>query len=430
MILKLKNKVITIFSRVHRSIAFLPTLLILSFLGFALLLIQIENHEIGQWISGKLDTVIIKNSDTARAILTTIIGGLFSLVVFSFSMVMLLLSQASTSFSPRLLPGLISNKQHQFILGVFIGTIVFGLVTIINILPDSRGYGVPGMAVFISLLQSIASLGLFIYFLHSISQSIQINHILDRLYLESRQQLKDEIDPAEDAVKEQDTSQWNRIQGVKTGYLQSVDEKRVLNLAQNYSSRVHVLIPQGQFVTTGDSVVLSEKKLNEEQEEEILSCLQFDTEEMIDLNMDKGIQQITEIVVKAMSPGINDPKTAISGIDYLGDLFRLRLQLPDKKTIFDLDQEMEIYICNLSFESLLYATMSSIRTYVKHDPQVVLRLLRLIRIIMNAPELTPDRALIVKSELNALKEDALSAIENKRDRQKIQEAVSELETRS
>ncbi|MEN8817497.1 MAG: DUF2254 family protein [Nonlabens sp.] len=73
-------------------------------------------------------------------------GGI-SMLVFSFSMVMLLLSQAAANYSPRVLPNLISNRKHQYILGAFLATILYNIITVIGLEPKGDGYLLPGFSV-------------------------------------------------------------------------------------------------------------------------------------------------------------------------------------------------------------------------------------------------------------------------------------------
>src|SRR5690606_15243639 len=135
-----------------------------------------------RYLKEKLGLLIIDNADTARSLLSTLIGGVISLMVFSFSMVMILLNQASTNYSPRLLPGLISNKRHQFVLGFYIGTILFNILCLINVLPGDNPFQIPAFTILIAIMLGPVCLILFVFFIHSISEAIQINNILQRLY--------------------------------------------------------------------------------------------------------------------------------------------------------------------------------------------------------------------------------------------------------
>lgn len=174
------------FNTVQSKIAFYPTLLAVSGFLFALLMMYFEIHGISRKSMEIFPQLIVENGDTALTVLSACLGGLISLMVFSFSMVMLLLSQASSNYSPRLLPGLISNKKHQFILGIFLSSILYIIFTLFSIEPSDQKYALPGVSVLLGIVFTISCLVAFIYFIHNISQSIQINNILDTVFLESR----------------------------------------------------------------------------------------------------------------------------------------------------------------------------------------------------------------------------------------------------
>jgi len=108
------------FNTIESKIAFYPTLFAFSGFLFALLMMYLEQQGISRKVMDLLPQLMVEDGDTALTVLSACLGGLISLMVFSFSMVMLLLSQASSNYSPRLLPGLISDKRHQFILGVYL----------------------------------------------------------------------------------------------------------------------------------------------------------------------------------------------------------------------------------------------------------------------------------------------------------------------
>ena len=117
----MKDKLLHFFRKVYHlkdKIAFFPTLISLGGAFFAYIMMYAETQGISNYLIDFLPELVINNTETARVILTTFIAGLISIMVFSFSMVMILLNQASSNFSPRLLPGLISNRKHQIILGI------------------------------------------------------------------------------------------------------------------------------------------------------------------------------------------------------------------------------------------------------------------------------------------------------------------------
>ena len=160
-------KILTFFNVVKSNIIFYPALLAAIGFNFAFLMLYLEKKGVSNKFLEIFPQLVIENGDTALTLLSVCIGGLISLMVFSFSMVMLLLSQASSNFSPRLLPGLISDKRHQFILGFYLATILYNIFILFAIEPSSKKYSLPGLSVLLAIIFTIICLIAFIYFIHN-----------------------------------------------------------------------------------------------------------------------------------------------------------------------------------------------------------------------------------------------------------------------
>jgi len=177
MLTNLRSRVQSIYLSIISSIAFYPALLSIFFFLLSLVMLSLETSEITNFLIDRANFLVISDADTARSILGTLIGGILSLMVFSFSMVMILLNQASSNFSPRLLPGLISDKSNQLVLGIYLGTIIYNIIVLISIVSDSDKYTINGLSILIGIVLGVVCLVMFVYFIHSISIGIQINNI-------------------------------------------------------------------------------------------------------------------------------------------------------------------------------------------------------------------------------------------------------------
>ena len=130
----MKNYLASLIKYIYKlegKIAFYPTFYSVIGLAISFLTYGAENLGVSEYLYKNIPQLIINSTDTALNILTTFIAGLISIMVFSFSMVMVLLNQASSNFSPRVLPGLISNKRHQKILGIYNATLLYCIFTLV-----------------------------------------------------------------------------------------------------------------------------------------------------------------------------------------------------------------------------------------------------------------------------------------------------------
>lgn len=408
-------RIFDFFNTIESKIAFYPSLLAVSGFLFALLMMYLEEQGISRKAMEMMPNLMVENGDTALAILSACLGGLISLMVFSFSMVMLLLSQASSNYSPRLLPGLISDKRHQLILGLFMASILYIIFTLFSIEPSDQKYTLPGVSVLLGIIFTISCLVAFIYFIHNISQSIQINNILDNIFIEAKDRLKILTDSEKGSLKAfPNTDEWYEYEMGESGYIQNISIKNLLNVCEKQNTRIYITIPKGLFALSNSVFLKSEKKLKQEVVDEIISNISFARGELVEDNYVLAFKQITEIAVKAMSPGINDPGTAINAVDYLTELFSLRMVKRDQ-SIHDKNGEILVRIATITFEELLYNVMSSLRTYCKHDPTMVQKILWMLNYLKEQPAVEESFRAVVKEEMKTMQEQARASLECERD---------------
>lgn len=403
------NKIHSFFNIIKSNIAFYPTIFAVFGFAFSFVMLVLEEYGISKYLHDALPQLVAKDGDTALTIMSVCIGGLISMMVFSFSMVMLLLSQASSNFSPRLLPGLISDKRHQIILGIYLATIIYSIFIMFSIDPSGKEYSLPGFSVLIGIIFTIVCLCAFIYFIHNMSESIQISNILNDIYKKARARLKFVLEQEKKmnaTTSFENTDHWHDYKAPKSGYFQNFTSKNLVSFCQKYDTKIHILIPKGLFVLSNVIFIKSQKKLNDEQLQNFFDNIHFSRSGLVNDNYNLAFKQITEIAVKAMSPGINDPGTALNAIDYLTELFMLRMQKKDIDIYVDEDKNPCIKVNMLTFKVVLFNVMASLRTYCKHDPILVQKLLEMLRYLKKQPSVDDSYPNAIKLELSRLKKDA------------------------
>ncbi|MAB56281.1 MAG: hypothetical protein CL524_01900 [Aequorivita sp.] len=420
---KLFIRIFDFFNTVESKIAFYPTLFAFSGFLVALLMMYLEQHGISRRIMDVLPQLMVEDGDTALTVLSACLGGLISLMVFSFSMVMLLLSQASNNYSPRLLPGLISDKRHQLILGIYLATILYNIFTLFSIEPSEDKYTLPGFSVLLGIAFTIICLVAFIYFIHNISQSIQISNILDTIFEAAELRLQKLISSEEGQSKDfSDTTNWHEYKTGRSGYFQNISINNILRICDDEKTKMYITVPKGLFVLKNSVFLKSEKPLDEKVVSAIISNISFARGELVEDNYVLAFKQITEIAVKAMSPGINDPGTAINAIDYLTDLFALRMQKKDNGIIIH-KEKATLRIAVVTFEELMYNVMASLRTYCKHDPIMVEKLLWMLMYLQQQPAAEDNYILAIKKEMETLVSQAKNSFDSNKDVSVIEKMI-------
>lgn len=426
MFVKILNRIHSAYRRVVTSIGFFPTAISVGIGLIAIGIIVTDTNKATTFLLENFPQAVIKDGDTARVILSTIVGGLVSLTVFSFTMVMAQLNRAASNYSPRLLPGLISTKRHQIVLGIFLGAITFCLIVLISIEPGDDSYQLPGMAILIAVSLGMTSLGVFVYFIHSISQAIQITNILQRVADETEDRLGI---LANDEQRHQQQEQLHiedahKIHSSATGYYQGCNRRTLVSLATENDLEILILPLRGEFVLEKTVLLELSKKIDDDLKEKILSCLDFSGNDLVTDNYVLGFKQITEIAVRAMSPGTNDPGTALNAIDHLTRLFSLRMQIDDREVHCDDEGNVRLGIRVVEFSELFYILLASLRLYCKHDVVIMLKLLQMFDYLLQVPVDIQEHHEAIITELDTLVTDAKESIKNERDLQAIEEKAS------
>ena len=413
------DRLINFFHQIRTRIAFYPTIISLAGFLLAFLMIYLEQKNISAYLNEVAPALVIDNTDTAKTILSTLIGGLISLTVFSFSMVMVLLNQASSNFSPRVLPGIISDQKHQIVLGLYIATILYNIFILISIEPTENTYQTPGFSVLLGIILVVVCLAAFIYFIHHISQAIQVGNILTAIHSRTKSEITSIVEEQEvNTFEFPNHEHWEAYEITETGYFYGVLNDDLLELCKENSIKVIIQLHKGQFILDGTIGFKSEKPLNDELKKKITSTLLFSNEELIGENYIYGFRQISEIGVKAMSPGINDPGTALNTIDYLTSLFLNLMRKADFEYITDEEKENWTRIKCVKFSEVLFNVMATYRLYCKHDITVMRKLMHMLK-TLTTHVVNSEQLEVIEKEIDELRADANSNIENKRDLGKL-----------
>ncbi|MAN27221.1 MULTISPECIES: DUF2254 domain-containing protein [Mesonia] len=417
------NKFYSFFNTIEGKIAFYPTLFAFFGLIFSLISLSLENTGISDWLASIYDGFIIESGDTARTILSYLTGGLISLMVFSFSMVMVMLNQASSNYSPRVLPGLISNKNHQYVLGIYLGTIIYNVfITIAIKAPENNNIRIPSFSIFITVLLSILCLGAFIYFIHSISQSIQVNNILSNEYKKARKRLKHiiEIQKEEPELTFPNTDNWKSYKSQKTGYFQNVSINNLKELCKENELKLSILPIKGSFIAENSDIIKTNKEIDDELALKILSNFNFAEGEFVKDNYVLGFKHITEIGIRAISPAINDPSTTINTIDYLTNLLALRLLKKEDEIVILEDKQACIWLSTTCFDELLYQIILPYRTYCKNDFSCIQKLFLMFSFLLKQKTVNDNYYKAIRKEAKNLYDDVKYVLKNERDLERLE----------
>jgi uncharacterized membrane protein len=320
----------------------------------------------------------------AQVILAGIAASIMTVVSIVFAILLMTLTLASMQFSPRIMVSFSRDRVTQWTLGIFLGTFSYCLAA----LPTARSFPhpfAPVATVLGAMLLALACVALLLYFIHHISQAISVNHIVDRIAQETEAMI-DEIMPlprrpdgSNATVPLPSSPSDLMVLSSDSGYIRFIDKKRLVEVAKHSHVSVRVLRRVGHFVAARIPLMMVSKgnRLSSEARAELLACFDIGPTRTLQQDVEFGVLQIVDVALKAISPAVNDPTTAINCVDQLSRiLIRFASREPPENLLYDPPGIVRASIEWIHFERLLEAAFEQIRIYSKADMAVSLRLLR------------------------------------------------------
>ncbi|WP_200864773.1 DUF2254 domain-containing protein [Arcticibacter svalbardensis] len=368
------------YNKIISSIAFIPAIIALSFLLLSFIMVQFDFSEAGKSIKSNAHWLSLKDASTARSIISTITGGIISLTVFSFSMVMILLNQAASQMSNRILDKLIGNRFQQTVLGFYIGTIVYALFLLSTIRDINSGIYVPAISTYLLIALSVIDIFLFVYFLHYVTQSVKYGTIIHKIHDITRKSLEKSCTIQSNTDIHLSQQEGTIINAYKSGIFQGFTYDGLLSFCKKQDIVIYFFYPSGTMVLQNNPLLGIKGKANlpEDLEKDLKSLIDIHRGQNIESTYYYGFRQLMEVAIKALSPGINDPGTAVLSLQALGDLLAFRVQNFPVTHIKDRDNVVRIIVKERTFEEIFEECIYPIWDYGKEDRLVLNELLHVL----------------------------------------------------
>jgi uncharacterized membrane protein len=360
--------------------------IILGLCGAVLSAVEEANPLAASWIPA---TLFPSHADAqvAQVILSVIATSIMTVVSIVFAILLMTLTLASMQFSPRILISFVRDGGTQWTLGVFLGTFSYCVAA----LPAARSVPVPFAPVITvtgAMVLALVCVGWLLFFIHHISQAISVNHIVDRIARDTEQVIDELMPypragqytpaPAPYVSPEPEFPILNEV----SGYIRFVDTKQLVRFARMHHLRVRVTRQVGHFVPAGVPLLMVSRRSRLDRDRAVQLTAAFDIGPIRTLQQDVefGVIQIVDIGLRAISPAVNDPSTAISCIDQLTRiLIRWVGRSPPATLLYDPPHVLRVVLPWMDLEGLLNTAIEQIRAYATSDAAVSLRLLRLLQ---------------------------------------------------
>jgi uncharacterized membrane protein len=370
----------------------------------------------------------------ARSVLSELAAGTITVTGLVFSLTVVALQMASSQFTPRLLRTFMRDRRTQIVLGGLVGSAVYDVAVLRTV--RSRGDGVdpfvPALAVTLALVIALFAVGLLVFFLHHVTQHMRVDVVMREVADETQKQLA-AIPLERSDLPDQDppapADHATAVAATVDGYLQSVDLE-VLSRRARAAGMVVLLRPSlGDHVTAGSTLAWVWADDDQSQADpDVLAGLVHgglhlgsDRTEAGDLAF--GIRQLADIAVRALSPGVNDPTTAVQAIEQLAAVMMALTRHPlGADLVVDGDGALRVVVPRPTFAAHLALAIDQIRSYGGSDTDVVVALLGLLTDLAEATADTADRSAAVAAQIDRI--EAASDPGDRGDRARIDRALT------
>lgn len=352
------------------------------------------------WLDTRVDlgnesVVYGGSADGARELMATLAGSMITVSGVVFSVTVVTLSLTSSQYGPRILRNFMRDPGNQFVLGTFIATFLYCLLVLRTIRGgETTGEStVPSISISIGIALAILSIIVLIYFIHHAASSIQANnlvavigHDLDRSIERFQRGGPDAPRPA--ASNEPLEQARNDEHGATpvaadgSGYITAVNLQRLVELASERDIVLLVDQRAGQYVIPGTALarVSPGSNVDEGLSARIRTHFILGNLRTLEQDVEFAADQLVEMAVRALSPSVNDPFTAIACIDRLGSSIAgfMRADRPSAPH-YDAEGRVRVITTSrLTFAGMMDAAFNQIRQNANTQVSVWVRLLETI----------------------------------------------------
>ncbi len=379
--------------RVRTSFWFVPIIMAGAAVVSAFVSVAIE-APVSDWLQREWGWVFTGGAEGANAVLGTIAGSMITIAGVVFSMTLVALSLASSQFGPRMLRNFMRDTTTQVVLGTFIATFLYCLLVLRTIRRAEEILFVPHLSVFLGVLLAVLSVGVLIYFIHHVSVSLQANEIvarvnaeliggIDRLFPEAdgRGASRVPAEPPGTGFLETFEREAGPVGATGDGYLQFIDTEVLLALAVEEDAVLSLVRRPGHYVVADRPLVLvwPADRVTDKLAARIDSAFTLGNQRTPRQDIECTVNQLVEIAVRALSPGLNDPFTAIVCVDHLGSaLCRLAQRETPSPYHHDTQARLRLIALPVAFPAIADAALDQIRQYGRSSAAVTIRLLESI----------------------------------------------------
>lgn len=397
--------------RIRSSLWFIPTLMAIIAVLMAFISIALDKTDTN-WLLHTWGWTFTGGAEGGSSVLGIIAGSMITIAGVVFSMTLVALSLATSQLGPRLLRNFLRDTTTQVVLGMFIATFLYCLLVLLAIRHPEEVAFVPHVSIILGVLLAAASVGMLIYFIHHVSVSMQANEIvarvsseliagIDRLFPEhiGRGAAKVPTAPPDANFLDAFDREARPISARADGYIQFINTDALLQLAIQKALVIRLERVPGHYVVAGYPLMMvcPGERASDLLKDQVNSAFALGNQRTSGQDIEFAVTQLVEIALRALSPGVNDPFTAITCVDHLGSALS-RLVTRDMPSPYRYDSQAQLRVISraATFQDITDVAFNQIRQYARSSAAVTIRLLETIAVVARFAHRTGDRAALLR----------------------------------
>lgn len=421
------ERLATVWETVRTSLWFVPAVM-----GVAGLIAALAAS--GVTIDGDLARTLPDafGAERARDLLSTLLASLITMVTLALSITMVVLSLAANALGPRLLPTFMGDWRTQIVLGVFTASIVFLILTIVLLADGERAATRREVAVATGTGLSILCLFLLMAFVHHLGRSIAADSVIERVAREFDRTLAEAViarsdagaaaeaaDPGEDGERAAEGAV--AIRAANGGYVQAIAPRPLVRLAVETGTVIRLAVRPGHHVVAGETLGwLLGGTPGDDAARRAARAIRMGETRIASFDIEFALRQLVEIALRALSPGINDPFTAIAVIDRTGQALGPAVTCPLADGRFrDGEGRLRLVHPVPTIRGLLDTAFNQIRQAASGKPDVLMRILESLDGLAGCGP-TPAAAHAIRAHARLVLAAALRSVDEAHDREAVE----------
>lgn len=328
----------------------------------------------------------------ARAVLATVAGSTITVTGLTFSLTVVALQVAASQFTPRLLGTFVADRGNQAVLSVFLGTFAYTLAVLRSVRSASEGRGafVPDFAVGLGLVLTLLSVAMLVFFFHHLTQQLRVETVLSEVQRDTLSLIRNHLpalDPeATPARPPAVPPNAVALRALRGGYLQAVRPDGLVQVANEADVTISLRPPIGSHVTEGTTLAWAWGREGaapqvdlDDLTRSVHGGIHLGSVRTLQQDVAFGVRQLVDIAARALSPGVNDPTTAVATIGALANvLAALSGRQLGPIVRRDKDGNVRAVLAQPTFGEVLALACDQPRRYGRTEPAVLTELLRLL----------------------------------------------------